>query len=215
VRARPRLLVNEHLPAAPVQKRSLAKRERLKKAALHLFGEKGYEGTSIEEIARRAKLAVGTFYQHFRSKRQLLLVLMDELLEGLAHLDLKPTAMTGIEASLRELLARGFSHDLTYLGACRAWQEAALADEDLARKQKEIQSWTTARVTALFHALQRLPGARTECNIASLAQMMDQLFWNILAQASRLSKRQINQRIDAATHLLYHALFLDASALRR
>jgi AcrR family transcriptional regulator len=209
------LLADEDVPAAPVQKRSLAKRERLKKAALHLFGENGYEGTSIEEIARRAQLAVGTFYQHFRSKRQLLLLLMDELLEGLARLDLKPPATTGIEAGLRELLARGFSHDLTYLGACRAWQEAVLADMDLAQKQSEIHAWTTARVTALFHALQRLPGARTECDVAPLAQMMDQLFWNILAQASRLSKRQINQRIDAATHLIYHALFLDASAVRR
>jgi AcrR family transcriptional regulator len=211
VRARPRLLANEDLPAAPVQRRSLAKRERLKKAALQLFGENGYEGTSIEEVARRAQLAIGTFYQHFRSKRQLLLVLMDELLDGLARLDLRPVAMTNIEESLRELLARGFSHDLTYLGACRAWQEAALSDIALARKQEEIHAWTTARVTALFHGLQRLPGARTGVDIPSLAEMMDQVFWNILAQASRLSRRQIDRRIDAATHLIYHALFIDGA----
>jgi AcrR family transcriptional regulator len=60
--ARPNLLAGEALPAPPVQKRSLDKRERLKNAALALFGEKGYENTSISLIARRAKLAVGTFY---------------------------------------------------------------------------------------------------------------------------------------------------------
>jgi AcrR family transcriptional regulator len=67
-----------------VQKRRMEKRARLKTAALALFGEKGYDGTSIDEVAHRAGLAVGSFYQHFRSKRQLLLVLMDDLLERLS-----------------------------------------------------------------------------------------------------------------------------------
>jgi AcrR family transcriptional regulator len=59
-------------------------------AGLALFGEKGYEAASVDEIAARAGVAVGGFYQHFRSKRQLLLVLMDELLERLSRLDLRP-----------------------------------------------------------------------------------------------------------------------------
>src|SRR5215471_5368697 len=89
---RPNLLAGEDLPPAPVQERSLEKRARLKAAALALFGERGYEGAAIEEIASRAGLAVGGFYQHFRSKRQLLLALMDELLEKLSRLDLRPGA---------------------------------------------------------------------------------------------------------------------------
>jgi AcrR family transcriptional regulator len=209
VAARPDLLAGEDLPASPLQKRSFAKRARLKEAGLSLFGEKGYENTSIDEIARRAELAVGTFYQHFRSKRQLLLTLMDELLEKLSRLDFQPQAATDIRAALRELLARAFSHDLNYLGAYRAWQEAALSDPELIEKQGEIQKWTTGRVMRVFQFLQGLPGARENVDIPGLARAMDAFFWSLLAQARRLRKAELNQWIDSATHLIYHAIFND------
>jgi AcrR family transcriptional regulator len=120
--ARPNLLAGEDLPAEPSQERSREKRARLKAAALALFGEKGYEGASVEEIARRADLAVGGFYQHFRSKRQLLLALMDELLDHLSRLDLRPKGPADIRAGLRAFLSRAFATDLRFLGAYRAWQ---------------------------------------------------------------------------------------------
>jgi AcrR family transcriptional regulator len=212
VTARPNLLSGEDLPPEPRQKRSLDKRARLKAAALALFGERGFEGTSVDEIAQRAKLAVGGFYQHFRSKRQLLLVLMDDLLGKLAQLALRPEAGPDVQAGLRELLYRGFSADLRYLGAYRAWQEAALSDPALARKQQEIQAWTTTRVEALFRRLGQFPGARRGVDVPGLARAMDSFFWSLLAQAVRLPQRELNQWIDSATQLIYHAMFTDAPA---
>ena len=209
VTKRPNLLAGEDLPPDPRQKRSLAKRARLKAAALAQFGEKGYEGASIEEIAQRANLAVGGFYQHYRSKRQLLLALMDELLEKLSRLDLQPGAFTDVRTGLHALLARAFSHDLRYLGAYRAWQEAVLSDPDLARKQAAIHAWTTTRVTTVFRLLQQLPNSRPEVDIPGLARVMDSFFWSLLAQAVRMPAIELNRWIDAATHLIYHAIFLD------
>jgi AcrR family transcriptional regulator len=209
VGSRPNLLAGENLPAAPLQKRSLDKRARLKTAGLALFGEKGYENTSIEEIARRAKLAVGSFYQHFRSKRQLLLALMDELLEKLSRLNLQPQAATDVRAGLRALLSRAFSHDLSYLGAYRAWQEAALSDPELLKKQTEIHKWTTGRVQRVFQFLQTLPGTRQGVHILGLARAMDTFFWTLLAQAAQLRTAELDHWIDSATHLIYHAMFTD------
>jgi len=209
LKERPNLLAGEDLPAEPRQNRSLEKRARLKAAGLALFGEKGFEGTSVDEIARRAKLAVGSFYQHFRSKRQLLLALMDELLEKLSQLDFRPGAVTDVRAGIRALLSRAFSHDLQYLGAYRAWQEAALSDLDLARKQEGIHAWTTARVTTVFQLLQQLPGARPGVDIPGLAGVMDSFFWSLLAQAVGMPEVELNRWIDSATHLIYHALFSD------
>jgi AcrR family transcriptional regulator len=206
---RPYLLFGESLPADPRQKRSLEKRARLKSAGLALFAEKGFERTSIEDIASRAKLAVGGFYQHFRSKRQLLLVLMDELLEKLSRLDLRPQPVSDPRDGLRALLTGAFAHDLHYLGAYRAWQEAALSDPDLARKQRRIQAWTTTRVTAVFKFFQQLPGARGGVDIPALAHAMDTFFWALLAQAGRLRKAELRRQIESAIHLIYHALFTD------
>ena len=206
---RPNLLAGEDLPPEPVQKRSLEKRSRLKLAALALFSEKGYERTSIEDVAERAKLAVGTFYQHFRSKRQLLLALMDELLEKLSRLELRPTGGQDVRAGLHALLSRAFSEDLRYLGAYRAWQEAALADPVFARKQRQIHAWTSGRVETVFKLLQQAPGARHGVDISSLAKVMDGFFWSLLAQAAAMEKTELKQWIDAATHLIYHALIED------
>jgi len=206
----PNLLAGEDLPRQPRQKRSVDKRERLKAAGLVLFGHKGYEGTSIDEIARRAKLAVGTFYQHFRSKRQLLLVLMDELLEKLSQLDLSPKGARSVRESLHDMLSQAFSHDLRYLGAYRAWEEAVLSDAGLARKHAAIRVWTTARVASVFQFLQKLPGARQGVDIPALARVMDSFFWSLLAQAARLSQKELNQAIDSTTLLIYHAIFTDS-----
>jgi AcrR family transcriptional regulator len=210
VSKRPNLLAGEDFPPAPQQKRSLDKRERLKAAALVLFGEKGYESTSVDDIARRTKLAVGGFYQHFRSKRQLLLVLMDELVEKLSQLKFRPGAGKNVQAGIRELLARAFSHDLRYLGAYRAWQEAVFSDPDLAQKQEEINAWTTGRVTTVFQLLQQLPGARIGVDVPGVARAMDSFFWSLLGQAAQLREAELNQWIDSATHLIYHAMFMDS-----
>jgi AcrR family transcriptional regulator len=214
--ARPDVLAGEDLPSPPQQKRSQEKRERLKEAGLALFVEKGYEGASVDEIARRAKLAVGSFYQHFRSKRQLLLVLMDELLEKLSRLDLQPRGRAGdkadadMRAALRGLLSRAFAHDLRYLGAYRAWQEAVLSGRHLAQKQAEIHAWTTGRITKVFQLLQQMPGARQGVDAAGLARVMDTFFWSLLAQALQIPKTELDRSIDSATHLIYHAIFTDS-----
>jgi AcrR family transcriptional regulator len=190
----------------------MEKRARLKAAGLATFGAKGYEKTSIDEIAQRAGLATGGFYQHYRSKRQLLLALMDELLEKLSQLQLRPKPSPDIRAGLRRLLSRAFSHDLRYLGAYRAWQEASLSDPDLAKKQKQIHAWTTGRIAAVFRQLQQLPAARKGVDIPGVATAMDTFFWSLLARAGQMPKPELNRQIDSATHLIYHAIFKDSAS---
>jgi AcrR family transcriptional regulator len=46
--------------------------ERLVVAALELFSERGYENTTVIEIAERAGLTKSTFFRHFPDKREVL-----------------------------------------------------------------------------------------------------------------------------------------------
>jgi AcrR family transcriptional regulator len=206
---RPKLLMREALRPAPRQRRSLEGRARLKAAALELFRERGYAGTSIDDIAARARLAVGGFYLQFRSKRQLLVVLMDDFVGALSEIDLRLDASSDPRAALRDLLSRAFSSDLQYLGAYRAWQEAILTDVDLASKQRGIHAWTTARVLRTFTFLQTLPGARAGVDLQALARVMDTFFWSLLGEALRLPVIELHRWLDSATHLVFHALFAD------
>jgi AcrR family transcriptional regulator len=47
-------------------------RGRLEQAALALFGERGFENTTVAEIAARAGLTERTFFRHFADKREVL-----------------------------------------------------------------------------------------------------------------------------------------------
>lgn len=209
---RPRLLAAEALPPAPRQQRSRRKRAQLLAATLALFAENGYEVTSVEAIASRAGVAVGSFYQHFRTKRQVLLVLMDELLERLEHLNLQPPRASTIRSGLHALLRTAFSQDLLYTGAYRAWREAVLRDPGLMRLQQQIERWTRARVRAVFEALLQLPSARHDVDVPILAHLMDRLFWDLLGQAAAMATSELEAVLDCITDLLYHALFCDPDA---
>jgi AcrR family transcriptional regulator len=47
-------------------------RGRLEQAALTLYGERGFENTTVSEIAERAGLTERTFFRHFADKREVL-----------------------------------------------------------------------------------------------------------------------------------------------
>src|SRR6201995_5420742 len=47
-------------------------RERLAQAALDLYAERGFEQTTVAEIAKRAGLTERTFFRHFADKREVL-----------------------------------------------------------------------------------------------------------------------------------------------
>lgn len=47
-------------------------RDRLARAALDLYAERGFEQTTVAEIAKRAGLTERTFFRHFADKREVL-----------------------------------------------------------------------------------------------------------------------------------------------
>jgi AcrR family transcriptional regulator len=58
-------------------------RGRLEQAALELYSERGFEQTTVAEIAKRAGLTERTFFRHFADKREVLFAgagLLQELL---------------------------------------------------------------------------------------------------------------------------------------
>jgi AcrR family transcriptional regulator len=60
-------------------------RQRLLQAAAVEFARKGYNGANINHISQTAGFAKGTIYNHFPSKRALMLALIDQV--AAAHLD--------------------------------------------------------------------------------------------------------------------------------
>ncbi|MCG6498750.1 TetR/AcrR family transcriptional regulator [Kitasatospora sp. A2-31] len=59
-------------PLGRRERNKLKVKERLYDAAITLFAEQGYDETSIDEIAERADVARGTFFNYFQRKEDLL-----------------------------------------------------------------------------------------------------------------------------------------------
>jgi len=70
-----------HKPLSVVTRRSL-----ILASALELFATRGYKSTTMDELGERVGIRGPSIYKHFRSKQDLLLVLMfqtmEQLLEG-------------------------------------------------------------------------------------------------------------------------------------
>src|SRR5689334_1258122 len=81
-------------------------RGRLRQAAFELYGEHGFDRTTVAQIAERAGLTERTFYRHFADKREVVFsgevhrVLVSTLVDA-------PAAMTAMEAARAALDAAG------------------------------------------------------------------------------------------------------------
>jgi AcrR family transcriptional regulator len=81
-------------------------RGRLQRAALELYSERGFEQTTVAEIAARAGLVERTFFRHFADKREVLFGGSNALQELLVNaLVAAPDAMTPLEAIVDALEA--------------------------------------------------------------------------------------------------------------
>ena len=66
-------------PAAPKRRLSGAgRRKQLIEVGLQTFAELGYEGTTVEEVARRAKITKPLIYEHFGGKDGLYRVIVEQ-----------------------------------------------------------------------------------------------------------------------------------------
>src|SRR5688500_13087984 len=56
-----------------------AARDRLYAAATQLIASRGYEATTLRDIAKEARVSVGLLYRYFPSKQAVVIALYDEL----------------------------------------------------------------------------------------------------------------------------------------
>ena len=84
------------------QRRPDARPEEILEAAKHVFGESGYAGTKLDDVARRAGVSKGTLYLYFDSKEALFREMVRAKV-GAALAQAEETVRT-FDGSSRELL---------------------------------------------------------------------------------------------------------------
>jgi AcrR family transcriptional regulator len=118
-------------------------RGRLEQAAMELYAERGYEQTTVAEIAERAGLTARTFFRYFADKREVLFSGSDALHERLvAALDAAPASATPLGAVAAALGAAaeviGDDHDHS-----RRRQAIIVANAELQERELiKFAAWT-------------------------------------------------------------------------
>jgi AcrR family transcriptional regulator len=92
---------------AEPQVEAASTREKLLEAARAEFSQNGIKATKIAVICRRANLANGTFYLHFRTKEDVWAELLAETAEELATRLAKSGANTELDARVRDRIEVG------------------------------------------------------------------------------------------------------------
>jgi AcrR family transcriptional regulator len=201
----PDVLAGEDLKPLPKQRRGHQARESILRVALALFAQNGYDATTVEEIAKTAGAAVGGFYRHFRSKRQVLLVLiqclLDEFDASRSRRQFNESAGDAIER-LRHGLKIRWKHE----GVYRAWREAVVRDPALATLQAAMEAVVTANLLSTLEIAAASPGRRQGVDLVTLASIMNALFWRLLDAPG---EREATS--ETITLLIGHALYEDAA----
>jgi len=86
------------------ERERLQRRNDILAAAGELFDEKGFQATTIDEIARKTELSKGTIYLYFKSKDELFLAVCLKGISGFrAYLETSVTGKRGVESKIRAI----------------------------------------------------------------------------------------------------------------
>jgi len=155
----------------PRQRLPVAERRTLiVEAAGRLFGERGYEGTRIDEIAAAAGVTKPIVYRHFGSKRDIYLSLLDRHRDDLAGF----VASMPTEGSTEERLRSVLETWLDYVEArSYAWKmlfRDAGGGPEIAARRREVHARARAVLVELIRSLAAAPPKRRE--LEPLAELM-------------------------------------------
>lgn len=115
------------------ERRKAETRRRIRTAAHALFLEKGYAGTSMEDISVAAEVAIRTLYLHFDSKAAILLDYFDSWLDEFVRLvgERAPGERldVAVDRALATMRAGGWDDDRTIAGCrpCRRCSNSSAA----------------------------------------------------------------------------------------
>ncbi|GIF18682.1 AcrR family transcriptional regulator [Actinoplanes tereljensis] len=109
---------------------------RLQAAALRLYAERGYEQTTVADIASEAGVTARTFFRHYADKREVLFAGSERLRDGmLAALEAAPATATPMEAVAAALDAStvflGRDHEHSRLRMSVIFANAELLEREL------------------------------------------------------------------------------------
>ena len=132
---------------------AVQRRRQLLDVSLEVFAERGFHGASMAEVAEAAGVTKPVLYQHFRSKRELYLELLDDVGQRLLEEVQKATAAAG---GPRQQVASGFAAYFRFVAdnesAFRLLFGGEEADREFAEAVRRVEGAMADAIAALIDA---------------------------------------------------------------
>ena len=189
------------------QRRSADIRERLFRASLQLFAEKGFVETTVGDITEAADVGKGTFFNYFPSKDHILLAFGEMQLAKLQ--DAVNTARNNNEPMqqfLRSLGVRMTQEPTRNPAIIRALLQAYLSTTPVRAAMIEMQNRVHALHTQMIQLGQDRGEIRNDLPAADIAYVFRQTIFGTLLIWSLYGDATLHARIESAFNVLWSGL---------
>lgn len=208
-------MTNEKSPSLRAAHREFT-RNALIDAAIRCFRDRGYNATTIDDIASRAGATVRTFYRHFADKSELLVPMRDHLKDEVALVigDLNDIDVRD-RTAVRHWLDAYVVMCVRIQKLTSAYWEAAYLNTDFAQRsydstfklvellsnvldQSDARRYRAQamRLTTLFSCLDRIAFVvSTDVSALRAKEILDEyskILWNVLNNAPNLDAGSVN-----------------------
>jgi AcrR family transcriptional regulator len=159
---------DRELPAGP---RALRTRSALLVAAADLFSRQGYLETTVGQIADAAGVALGTFYQYFRDRADIMGTLVRTTVADVLKVDDPWDPARGRHGLHRVILTfcRLYAATAPYQAA---WEEVTHVEPDMAELRRESTRLFTDAVTGALKKGQRARIVRRDVEAGAAARAL-------------------------------------------
>jgi AcrR family transcriptional regulator len=189
------------------ERRSLELRERLFRAALHLFAEKGYAETTVEDITNRADTGKGTFFNYFPSKDHILLAFGDMQLNKLQELVAQAKAIrTPMPEFLRELTLKMTAEPQRNPTMMRTLLQANLSSPAVREGMMRNHQRGQQLLTELIRLGQQRGEIASDLDAGEVALVFRQAVFGTLLIWSAFGDGSLVSRVDAVFRLLWSGI---------
>lgn len=196
-----------HLHTSRRERRSAENRERLFRAALQKFAQKGYAETTVEDITKAADLGKGTFFNYFPSKEHILMA-FGEMQIG--KLEAFVAGVQGSEQPMPEILhalvARMTEEPIRNPEIVRALIQANLTSAAVRGEMARLHEKNRKLLARLIRHGQQRGEVRTDLAPEEIAQAWRQMIFGTLLFWSLAGDDSLPQRMESSVGVLWNGI---------
>lgn len=186
------------------QRRSAEIREKLFRAALRLFAEKGFAETTVEDITNAADVGKGTFFNYFPSKDHILIAFSEMQLSKLqTTVESFRTSTALMTEFFREMSVRMTAEPGRAPDVVRAILQANLSSSSVRLVMQETHQRAHSLLTQLVQVGQERGEFRRDLPASELAQVFRQTVFGTLLLWSVYGDASLPERINTALNVLW------------